>query len=178
MNQKIIPLERDKNAVSATKKVGVAYKETIGYDVNGEVVYDNVKRSVRQNGGGFVISYTEKMCDFLARVSTGSVVRVFLYIAHHQNYGNDGIFGFRCTHKFLEQALRLDRKSVYSALATLKDKYLLVETREGGCTEFMVNPQYVTIGQDKKARVREWNLRWERVNKEKATGSKALSSGR
>ena len=137
----------------------VVYKEIIGYDVDGEVVYDNVQRPRRQNGSGFVISYTEKVCDFLAKVPTGSVVRVFMYIAHHQGYGNDGMFGYRCSHKHLEQALRLDRTTVWDALKFLKDKSLVVENRINGCTEFMVNPEYITIGADKSARVREWTRR-------------------
>lgn len=137
----------------------VVYKEVIGYDIDGGVVYDNVQRPRRQNGSGFVISYTEKVCDFLAKVPTGSVVRVFMYIAHHQGYGNDGMFGYRCSHKHLEQALRLDRTTVWDALKFLKDKSLVVENRINGCTEFMVNPEYITIGADKSARVREWTRR-------------------
>lgn len=137
----------------------VVYKEVIGYDIDGGVVYDNVQRPRRQNGSGFVISYTEKVCDFLAKVPTGSIVRVFMYIAHHQGYGNDGMFGYRCSHKHLEQALRLDRTTVWDALKFLKDKSLVVENRINGCTEFMVNPEYITIGADKSARVREWTRR-------------------
>ena len=137
----------------------VVYKEVIGYDIDGGVVYDNVQRPRRQNGSGFVISYTEKVCDFLAKVPTGSIVRVFMYIAHHQGYGDDGMFGYRCSHKHLEQALRLDRTTVWDALKFLKDKSLVVENRINGCTEFMVNPEYITIGADKSARVREWTRR-------------------
>lgn len=134
----------------------VAYTQSVGYTASGEVVYDNVRRQRWQNGSGFVISYTEKISEFLSKVSTGSIVRVFLYIAHHQSYGQNGQFGFRCSHRHIEQALRLDRTTVWDALKFLKDKSLVVENRVDGCTEFMVNPSYITIGADKKAREREW----------------------
>ena len=128
-----------------------------GVNADGEVVYDNLrKRGLSQNGSGFVISYTAKLNEFLMRVSTGSIVRVFLYIAHNQSYGQNGQFGFRCSHRHIEQALRLDRTTVWDALRFLKNTGLVNETRIDGCPEFMVNPEYITIGADKNARVREW----------------------
>lgn len=114
-----------------------------------------------------MLSYTEKMCEFLEKTNQGSVVRVFLYIAHHQNYGADGVFGYRCSHKFLQQALRLDRKTVYRALDQLKEDFLVNEIRVGGVSEFMVNPNYVTMGADKKMRMNEWNKRWAEHWKDK-----------
>ena len=144
----------------------VVYQQFVGVNAKGEVVYDVTKRArVTQNGDGFVISYTEKMCDFLSRVSTGSIVRVFLYIAHNQNYGNDGkAFGYRCSHKYLQQVLRMTKPTLWEALKYLKDNFLVNECRVNGLPEFMVNPNYVTIGNDKKARVAEWNRRWALQN--------------
>ena len=112
-----------------------------------------------------MISYTAKMCEFLEKTRQGSFVRVFLYIAHHQNYGNDGVFGYRCSRSHLAKVLRLEPRTIYSALEYLIEKFLVVENRIDGLLEFMVNPAYVTIGGDKKAREREWNLRWEMYNK-------------
>ena len=175
MKKKVVPISNAKDLVSAVNStadvVGLAreeventrrveYKRSIAYDEDGEVIYDVKRKPAWQNGGGFVISYTEKMCDFIAETGVGSIVRVFLFIAHHQNYGVDGVYGYRCTHKYLQQVLRLDRKSVYNALKYLKDKFLIHEGRFAGSTEFMVNPAYVTIGTEKKKRVAEWNKRW------------------
>lgn len=162
--EKVVPIIAEKRSV--------AYKEVITYDDDGSIISDVFQKPKKGNGAGFVISYTEKMSDFLSKVSTGSVVRVFLYIAHHQQYGTDGIqFGYRCSHKFLQQVLRLDKKTVYSALTQLKEDFLVNESKIDGQTEFMVNPMYVTIGTDKKARMREWNRRWQehwkRVNANK-----------
>lgn len=160
---KLSPEVEDKPSVTR-----VAYKQVISYDDNGEVIADVTKKKSWQNGGGFVISYTEKMSEFLTKTSTGSVVRVFVYIAHHQQYGVDGkTFGYRCSHKFLQQVLRLDKKTIYSALNVLKEEFLVNETKIDGQTEFMVNPNYVTIGTDKKARMREWNRRWAEYWKQK-----------
>ena len=175
---KIIDL-RNANAVrivtgdTQAVKPLVKYKQVVAYGQDGEIVYDVTKRTdAKQNGGGFVISYTEKMCEFLEKCSTGATVRVFLYIAHHQGFGNGGVvaadnqFGYRCTHKFLQQVLRLDRKSVYNALKSLKDNFLVNETKINGASEFMVNPNYVTVGTNKKERMAVWNSRWAQHWKE------------
>ena len=137
------------------------YKKVIVLDVNGEVLSESMTSASPKNGGGFVLSYTAKMCEFLEKNSAGAVVRVFLYIAHHQNYGNDGVYGYRCSKTYLSKVLRLSRVSIHDAIDYLKDKFLVVENRFDGQTEYMVNPAYITIGTNKAARVREWNSRWE-----------------
>lgn len=141
---------------------------TVDYiDENGEVV-DSVTRKIRQkNGSGFVISYTARMCEFLEKVNVSSIVRVFVYIAHHQNYGTDGkTFGYRCSHHHLEKMLSLDRMTLWRALKYLKENYLVHVGKIEGYTEFMVNPNYVTIGTDRKSREFEWNRRWALTFKE------------
>jgi len=157
---------------SATEKANqalrTAYVEVARYDSNGALISSNIFTARKQNGSGFVISYTEKMSEFIEKTSVPSVVRIFLYLAHKQQYGVNGVYGYRCTRKHLEQALNIDRKSVYSALTTLKNDFLVQETKIDGLSEFMVNPNYVTMGRDKQARVREWNLRWEKELKAKA----------
>lgn len=165
----VIEFDAPKSATEKANQVlRAAYVEVARYDSNGELISSNTFAAKRQNGSGFVISYTEKMSEFIAKTETPSVVRIFLYLAHNQQYGTNGVFGFRCTRKHLEQALNITRKSVYSALMTLKNDFLVQETKIDGLSEFMVNPNYVTMGRDKQARVREWNLRWERELKAKA----------
>ena len=141
------------------------YKQVTIIGDGGEVISDCMTWAHTANGGGFVISYTAKMCEFLEKTRQGSFVRVFLYIAHHQNYGKDGVFGFRTTRMYLRKVLNLDAKTIYSALEYLIENFLIVENRIDGSLEFMVNPAYVTIGADKKAREREWNIRWQMYNK-------------
>lgn len=132
-----------------------------GVNADGEVVYDNLhKRGLSQNGSGFVISYTAKMCEFLRKCAAGSHVRLFVYLAHNQGYGDNGVFGYRCDRKYLMTLLSIDRKTLYNALKYLQDNVLVLETRIDGQSEFMVNPNYVTVGRDKRARMTEWNNRW------------------
>lgn len=157
--EKVVPI----NSVADEEPAPLIYKKSVGYDSNGEIVYETMKRIRPRNGSGFVISYTEKMCEFLTKVSTGSIVRVFLYIAHHQNYGTNGVYGYRCTHKYLQQVLRIEKSTLWEALKYLKESFLINETKVAGVTEFMVNPNYVTIGVDKKARINEWNRRWQQL---------------
>ena len=137
------------------------YKEVITYDDCGNVISDTVSLNRKKNGSGFVISYTAKMCEFLEKNTKGSIVRLFVYIAHHQNYGKDGVFGFRTTRQYLSKVLRLNPKTVYEGLEYLLSEFLIVENRFDGVLEFMVNPAYVTVGSDKKIREQEWNLRWQ-----------------
>lgn len=136
-------------------------------DTNGEIIAEHMRNYRHQNGSGFVISYTEKMCEFLEKVTTGSIVRVFVYLAHRQNYGNDGkMFGYRCSHKYLQKVLNMTKPTLWDALKYLKDNYLVHVGKVDGQFEFMVNPLYVTIGSDRKTRMTEWNRRWAKTFKE------------
>lgn len=146
-------------------KSQVQYVEVTKYDGNGEIISEQRFKARNRNGSGYVLSYTEKMSEFIEKHSGGAVVRIFVYLAHHQQYGVDGVYGYRCSRKHLEQALGVDRKTVYSALTTLKGEFLVIETKVDGVSEFMVNPNYVTIGKDKASRVRVWNERWEKFFK-------------
>lgn len=137
------------------------YRQTTTIDKNGEIISDITRRVVRQNGSGFVISYTEKMIDFLKKVSTAATVRVFLFLAHRQGYGENGIYGYRCSKKYLQEVLHLSKPSVWAAINYLIDNFLVVENKFDGQTEFMVNPDYVTMGTNKQARLREWSQRWQ-----------------
>lgn len=158
---KILPIKN--SPVTAVESDKANCTEFIRYDENGQVIADTVRKSRSQNGSGFVISYTAKMCDFVTKTAQGSVVRLFVYLAHNQQFGVDGkAFGYRCSHKFLQQVLNVDRKTIYNALTYLEKNFLVIETIEDGQSEFMVNPDYVTIGTDKRVRMREWNARWER----------------
>lgn len=134
---------------------------TVYDDTTGDILYDIDRPAYKSNGSGFVISYTSHTCEFLEKVQQGSVVRIFFYIAHHQNYGTDNVYGFRCSRSYFAKVLRLTRKTVYSALEFLKKHHYIVENRINGSLEFMVNPNIVTIGSDKKARVREFQRRVE-----------------
>lgn len=139
----------------------VVYKEVTSYDEQGEVISQSTVKNIGRNGGGFVLSYTDKMLEFIKKTATPAVLRVFMYLAHHQGYGVDGVFGYRCSRQHIADALRIDRRSVYSALEYLISEFLVNEIRVAGTLEYMVNPAYVTVGSNRKARDREWSQRWE-----------------
>ncbi len=152
-SKKIIPLE----TVSDNQQT---YKQTITYDDNGNILRRSSPHKISQNGSGFVISYTDKMLELLTDLKMPSALNIFLYIAHKQGYGNP-IFGYRCTKKHLQDILSLSRTQVWESLKLLREKFLVLETVVDGQSEFMVNPSYITIGSDKKSRLREWSRRWE-----------------
>ena len=137
----------------------VYYKETIGYDVDGAVIYDNLQRPKSQNGSGWMISYSDKICGLVQKVTAASTLRVFLYIGHHQSYGQDNHFGFRCSHKHIQEYLGLDKSTLWDALHFLKTNQIVNVSRIDGSYEFMVNPDYITCGADKQSRYREWYRR-------------------
>lgn len=148
------------------ERVNVVWTEVHQVDENGEVVKEyGFNPKFARNRGGFVIAYTQAMSEFLEREQQGSVVRLFVYIAAHQDYGTNGVYGFRTTRSYLAKVLSLTRKTVYTSLEYLKSKYLVNELRINGSLEFMVNPDYVTIGADRRARDREWKERWIFYNK-------------
>lgn len=133
----------------------------------GEILKESVGYVPLKNGSGFVISYTEKMCEFISKVESPTVIRLFMLLAHRQGYGVDGLYGYRCSKKYLREFLHVNRKTVYDALEYLKSNFLVVENRFDGQLEFMVNPDYITVGRDKAARMREWSRRWDWYFKKK-----------
>ena len=62
----------------------------------------------------------------------------------------------------------MDKSTLWDALKYLKENYLVHVGKVEGYVEFMVNPNYVTIGQDKKGRQAEWNRRWAKTLKEQS----------
>lgn len=145
------------------------------YDVaTGELISWSESEMRTKNGSGFVISYTAKMNEFIEKTTAGSIVRVFVYLAHHQDYGNNvnRTFGYRSSHGNLQKLLNVDKKTLWRALDYLKENYLVHVMKIAGSYEFMVNPNYVSIGADKKSRMAEWNRRWAITQKEAAQNAK------
>lgn len=137
----------------------VYYKQVVGYDIDGNVLYDTLQRPKTQNGRGWMISYSDKVCDLVKKVTAASTLRVFMYIGHHQSYGQDNHFGFRCSHKHIQEYLGLDKSTLWDALHYLKTHQIVNVSRIDGSYEFMVNPDYITCGADKQSRYREWYRR-------------------
>ena len=158
---------------SLPAKKSASRKKIITYDDNGEVLSEYTTNAPhapkKKNGCGFVLSYTDKMIELLKQYPTGSTLRVFLYLAHKQNYAPP-IYGYRCTRRHIMEALDINRTSLWECLRTLHENYLVLESVIDGQSEFMVNPAYVSVGNDRNARLKEWSRRWEAYFK--STGGK------
>ena len=158
---KILQLKVNKDEEAEKNYGNPEFISTTITDENGEVIRESTRRLIKQNRGGFVLSYTTKMQEFLLKNTNATVIRVFLYIAHRQGFGdNDGIYGYRCTRQHLADILRVNRKTIFDALKYLEDNFLVVENRFEGQLEFMVNPDYITIGSNRKKRDQVWSERW------------------
>lgn len=103
---------------------------------------------------------SERCSEFIKNHNVCSVVRVFCYLAFNQPQDVENCsVGLKCSRKFLEVELKLRRSTVWSALKYLEDELLVNETIINGQTEFMVNPYYVMVGEDRDKRISEWARR-------------------
>ncbi len=99
----------------------------------------------------------EKCNQLITDPPAPTTLRVFFYLALNQHE----VTGFvRMSKKTLAKILGMDAKSLYTALRWLYGNYIVHETRHKGYYEFMVSPYYVEWGENKKARLDEWNRRW------------------
>ena len=132
-------------------------KQTSIYDEGtGELIREVVTRG-SPNGRGWVIVYTENVQELLLKCNSAATLKVFMFLAVNQQFEERG---FVTTKKAVQDKLGIDKKTCITAFNWLKENMVINEYRVNGCTEFMVNPRYVTVGRDKKAREKEWVRRW------------------
>ena len=115
--------------------------------------------ALSENGVGFMLCYMSNIDSIVSNVKQPSILRVLLHIACHQQYGNDGIFGYRCSKIHLQDTLGIQAATLWSALKWLEENFIIKEKLINGQSDFMISPDYVTIGKEKKKRVKEWNRR-------------------
>lgn len=132
-------------------------KQTSVYDAGtGELIREVVSRG-SPNGRGWVIVYTENVQELLLKCNSAATLKVFMYLAVNQQFEERG---FITTKTAVQEKLGITKKTCIEAFNWLKENMIINEMRVNGCTEFMVNPRYVTVGRDKKAREKEWVKRW------------------
>lgn len=137
----------------------VRYRQSISYDENGDIISSVLYRPHYENGSGFMLCYMSNIDELVLNVKQPSILRAFFHIAANQQYGNSGVFGYRCSKKHLQDVLGIQRPTLWAAINWLKDNFLINETQVDGVFEYMVNPEILTIGKSKKFRVAEWNRR-------------------
>ena len=109
------------------------------------------------NGRGYVLMYTEKVKDLIVRCPSASTLKVFMLLSMGQQFEERGMI---TTKKAIQDKLGIDKSTCLAAFKWLKDNFIVNECKVEGHTEFMVNPEFVTIGRDKKKRQIEWVRRW------------------
>lgn len=134
-----------------------SFTQQIIYDENGDVVSNKFWKGT-PNGKGWVMMYTEKVADLVVKCPSASTLKVFMLIAMEQKYDERG---YATTKKAIQERLGIDKSTCLAAFKWLKDNFILNESRINGCSEFMINPDYVTVGRDKKKRIKEWLRRWQ-----------------
>lgn len=118
------------------------------------------------NGTGWVVNYRAASLKIALECNSAVTFRVFhLLISMQENYEDKGVI---CTRKYIQDTLKISRKSVYNALSWLIQNDFLIETERVGCTEFLFNPSVVTIGREKDKRLRRWRALRDEFNKKES----------
>lgn len=134
------------------------FTEIIKYDDQGDMVSRKMFKGSR-NGKGWCMMYTDKVTDLILACPSGATVKVFMLLAMGQQFDERGMI---TTKKAIQDKLSIDKSTCLAAFKWLKENFIINEYKnDGGYTEFMVNPEYVSIGKDKKKRQKEWIRRWQ-----------------
>lgn len=142
----------------------------------GEMVNEVTTRG-SPNGKGWVIMYTAKTLNLMQQC-TGSTFKVFAYLACGQQFEERGVI---TTKKAVQDYLGMTKSTVLEAFKWLKEHNVISEVNHSGCSEFLVNPDYVTIGRDKNKRQKAWSRSLEKatiVIPEASSSRAARSSAR
>lgn len=125
---------------------------------DGALVSTKFSKAKSSNGKGWSIMYNDKIMQLVQNCTSAATLRVFMLLATGQQFEEKG---YITTKKAVQEKLHIDKSTCLAAFKWLKENFIINEYRnEGGYTEYMVNPEYVTVGKDKKKRQREWLRRW------------------
>lgn len=100
--------------------------------------------------------FTDMGMEIVSKCPSATTLRVFLYLSMGQNFAG----GMTTTKRAVEQYLGISHKACHQAFVWLKKNFVIHEWRNRGCTEFMVNPRYVSVGNFDE-RIKLWNARWD-----------------
>lgn len=137
--------------------MGKLFKQTIIYDSDSGEVLSDTTRSGSANGKGWSIMYNDKILELIGKCTSAATLRVFMLLAAGQQFDERGMV---TTKKAVQEYLKIDKSTCLEAFKWLKENMIINECKINGCTEFMVNPKYITVGRDKKKRENEWIRRW------------------
>ena len=109
------------------------------------------------NGKGFVLMFTDKVEDLILQCPSAATLKVFMLLSMGQQFEERGMI---ITKKAVAEKLNITKPTCLDAFKWLKERFIVNECKVDGHTEFMVNPEFVTVGRDKKKRLAEWRRRW------------------
>lgn len=138
--------------------MGRTMRQVVSFDEEtGEIYSDSTSPAGSQNGKGFVLMYTEKVQELIVKCPSATTLKVFMLLSMGQQFEERGVI---TTKKAVQEKLGITKPTCLEAFKWLKEHWIINEYRVDGHTEFMVNPEYVTVGRDKKKRIAEWRRRW------------------
>lgn len=133
-------------------------RQVVTADADTGEIFSDVFTAGSPNGKGYVLMYTEKVVKLIADCPSAATLKVFMLLSMGQQFDERG---YITTKKAVQDKLGITKPTCIEAFKWLKENFIINETKIDGHTEFMVNPEYVTIGRDKKKRQAEWIRRWQ-----------------
>lgn len=128
---------------------------TISDKDTGEILSESVSVG-NPNGRGFVLMYTEKVQSLILKCPSAATLKVFMLLSMGQQFEERGMV---TTKKAVQEKLQITKPTCLEAFKWLRENGIVLESKIDGHTEFMINPDYVTVGRDKKKRMKEWERR-------------------
>lgn len=135
---------------------GTVKQVSVFDDETGELLKEVFAKG-SSNGKGFVLMYTDKVMKLILECPSAATLKVFMLLSLGQQFEERGMI---TTKKAVQEKLGITKPTCLEAFKWLKDRFIVNECKVDGNTEFMVNPAYVTVGRDKKKRLKEWQRRW------------------
>jgi len=108
----------------------------------GELQKSITFKSLSKLKEGWYVMYKDAMDLLLHSEAPPSTLKVFVKLCNMQSYDSH-IFVSR---KYLEEDLRLSRKTVWSAITWLKDNNFIIEEKKNGQSTFVINPSVSNCG--------------------------------
>lgn len=121
----------------------------------GEVMVDKTFVGERSKGG-WIMVFQEAGQNLVAAAPSPAVLKVFMYLALGQTFNG----GMVTTKAHVQRELKLSKPTVLNAFKWLESNLIVHEWRHNGCSEFMVSPVYVSVG-NFHDRMKIWNERWD-----------------
>ena len=120
-------------------------------EITGKILREDVNYGT-QNGDGWVMVYRDTYMDLTLTVPDLTTLKVFNSLMTKQEYEG----GIKTTKKAIADEISVSYRSIMTAFKWLKENHYVKERKVRGQTEFLLNPNVTTCGQNKKAKIELW----------------------